>query len=68
VDFICRKLKLVVEIDGYSHRFKEYDDKERDQQLSKLGYSVIRFSESDVRNDLGNVIRVLESYLPGAKP
>ncbi|HET6528455.1 MAG TPA: DUF559 domain-containing protein [Balneolaceae bacterium] len=66
-DFICRKLKLIVEVDGYSHRFKTEEDKDRDERLIELGYIIIRFSESDVRNDLDNVIRVLESYVPNNK-
>ncbi|HEX6983222.1 MAG TPA: DUF559 domain-containing protein [Balneolaceae bacterium] len=40
VDFICRKLKLIIEIDGYSHRFKEEEDKDRDEWLAKLGYTL----------------------------
>jgi len=63
-DFICSKLKLVIEIDGYSHNFKYKEDLIRDKKLQELGYTVIRFSEKEVRNDIDNVIRVLESYLP----
>ncbi|MDZ7682380.1 MAG: DUF559 domain-containing protein [Fodinibius sp.] len=64
VDFISRKLKLIIEMDGYSHKFKHEEDKLRDKDLSELGYNVVRFSEKEVRNDLRNVISVLESYLP----
>lgn len=64
VDFISRKLKLIIEVDGYSHNFKFEEDKLRDKKLEKLGYIIVRFSEKEVRNDLDNVIRVLESYLP----
>jgi len=64
VDFISRKLKLIIEVDGYSHRFKHKEDKIRDKKLEELGYITVRFSEREVRNDLKNVIRVLESYLP----
>ncbi len=60
VDFICRKLKLVIEIDGYSHNFKQEKDRIRDQKLSKYGYTVLRFTENEVRNDINNVIRELE--------
>jgi very-short-patch-repair endonuclease len=63
-DFICRKLRLIVEVDGYSHYFKLREDEQRDQKLKRLGYSTVRFSEIEVRNDLENVMRVLESYLP----
>lgn len=64
VDFISRKLNLVIEVDGYSHTFKYDEDKLRDKRLQELGYTTVRFSEREVRNDLENVIRVLESYLP----
>ena len=63
VDFICRKLKLIIEIDGYSHRFKYEKDILRDKNLNKLGYTVLRFAESDIINDLDNVILALEYYL-----
>lgn len=64
VDFISRKLKLIIEVDGYSHKFKYEEDKVRDKRLEEFGYTTVRFSEREVRNDLENVIRVLESYLP----
>jgi very-short-patch-repair endonuclease len=60
----AQKLRLIVEVDGYSHRFKPKEDKERDEKLEKLEYAKVRFSETEVINDLENVIRVLESYLP----
>lgn len=63
VDFICRKLMLVIEIDGYSHNFKYNEDKIRDEHLNKLGYTVLRFQESEVQFDLENVIRGLESFI-----
>ena len=64
VDFICRRLNLVIEIDGYSHRFKEQADRERDQVLGDMGYRVVRFTEKEVMCDLDNVVRVLEGFLP----
>ncbi|PAU93161.1 DNA methylase [Aliifodinibius salipaludis] len=64
VDFISRKLKLIVEVDGYSHNFKHEGDKSRDKRLKELGYTTVRFSEKEVYNDLDNAIRVLENHLP----
>ncbi len=64
VDFISWELQLIVEVDGYIHKFKYGEDTLRDEQLEKLGYTVIRFSEKEIRNDLTNIIRVLERYLP----
>jgi very-short-patch-repair endonuclease len=56
VDFICRKLKLVIEIDGYSHKFKHKEDIIRDQHLTGLGYHVLRFTEQEVRHRIDDVV------------
>jgi len=60
VDFVCRKLKLVIEIDGYSHNFKHNSDISRDEKLEQLGYKVVRITEQQVMNDLQNVVRTIE--------
>ena len=60
VDFICRKLKLIIELDGYSHNFKYEDDKTRDKRLNALGYTILRYDEYEIMNDINNVIRTLE--------
>ena len=64
VDFICRKLKLIVEVDGRSHNFKAEEDASRDEVLQSLEYRILRVTEWEVRHDLQNVVRTLESYLP----
>ena len=63
VDFICRKEKLIVELDGKSHDHKQIQDQVRDARLNELGYNVIRIAESDVKYDLPNVIRTIEAHL-----
>ena len=60
VDFICRKLKLVIELDGKYHENQLEKDKRRDVRLNELGYQVLRISESEVMKDLQNVIRTIE--------
>lgn len=64
VDFIFRKLKIIIEIDGKSHDFMQDADIARDEILYNLGFTVIRFTEFEVHNDINNVIRTLENYLP----
>ena len=54
VDFICRKAKLIIEIDGYSHNFKYDEDMTRDQHLRELGYTVVRFREKDIKININN--------------
>ncbi len=63
VDFICRKLKLIIEIDGYSHYFKQEKDAERDRILSDMGYTVLRFTENEVRHNLDDVVSQLEKFV-----
>lgn len=63
VDFICRKLKLIIEIDGYSHNFKFEEDSIRDQKLKDAGYTVLRFSEQNIRHDLDNVTAEIQQKI-----
>ncbi|WP_430812669.1 MULTISPECIES: endonuclease domain-containing protein [unclassified Carboxylicivirga] len=63
VDFICRKLKLIIEVDGYSHQFKTEKDKLRDRTLNTLGYHVLRIDEYEIKKNLNNVIRVIAATI-----
>ena len=62
-DFMCLELKLIIEVDGYSHQFKTEADKERDNALTELGFTVLRFSDAEVMRDLPNVQRTLEIWI-----
>ncbi len=65
VDFYCKELNLVVEIDGAAHfsaEAQEYDH-ERDRQLQVLGLTVVRVKDSDVRDNAEHVARcIIEQY------
>lgn len=63
VDFICRELKLVVEIDGYAHKFKHKEDQIRDQFLLEYGYRVLRFSEQEVRHRIDEVVIIIDDKI-----
>jgi len=56
VDFISRKLNLIIEIDGNSHLSKSASDKERQDYLESLGYVILRFSEAEVVHRLDDVV------------
>jgi len=45
VDFCCLSLKLVVELDGAGHAYRSQAkrDRQRDLELEKRGYHVLRF-------------------------
>lgn len=62
VDFYCKELMLAIEIDGMSHYHEEAfaKDEVRQRKLESFGVRFIRFTESEVRYDMQNVIRALE--------
>ena len=64
-DFMCIELKLIKEVDGYSHNFKTEADIKRDEDLKALGFTVLRFSDKEVIRDLPNVQRTLEAWIAG---
>ncbi len=51
VDFYCAKLKLVIEIDGVSHKDKVEYDTHRDDVLNSFGLKVLRFDDQTVQNN-----------------
>jgi very-short-patch-repair endonuclease len=63
VDFVCRKLKLVIELDGSYHDLIKEKDAARDRRLKEHGFMVLRIAEKDVRNDFYNVIRKIENTI-----
>jgi len=61
-DFFCPSLGLVIEIDGDTH--DPDADARRDAAIQGAGFSVLRFTNSDVGNNLSGV---LEAILPKAR-
>ena len=65
VDFYCKPLNLVIEIDG-SYHFEEEQkvkDKERQQILEEMGLKFLRFSEEQIRKDMDIVLKAIEHYI-----
>jgi very-short-patch-repair endonuclease len=56
VDFACTKVRLVVEIDGGYHEGRQHRDAARERALAKLGWTVLRFAEHSVLEDLAAVV------------
>jgi len=56
VYFVCRKLRLVIEIDGSSHLTKGREDKIRQTFLEREGFTVLRLKEMDVVHRIDDVI------------
>jgi very-short-patch-repair endonuclease len=73
VDFICLKLKLVIEIDGYSHQLQENEIKDqiRQKEIESAGFHVLRFKDREVLNEISlvrnKVYRTIELILEEEK-
>jgi very-short-patch-repair endonuclease len=70
-DFSSREPMLVIELDGDTHGGREHYDAVRTDYLNKQGYTVLRFLNSDVFENLTAVLDALALYvqippLPGA--
>ena len=67
VDFYCPKARLVIEVDGGQHYTDEgrASDLKRDKLLQSFGLKVIRFSDTDVLNNIEGVIERLLAELTG---
>ena len=70
VDFYCKEVGLVIELDGLSHQYNEVMDLDERKQsyLESIGLKVIRFEDEDVIRDLPNVMRVIEYTALSLKP
>ncbi|WP_239447430.1 endonuclease domain-containing protein [Parasphingorhabdus marina] len=64
-DFLCRELKLIIEIDGYSHDTRQGYDLARTKDLENHGYRVARFSNRDVMTNVEGVVREIELIVSG---
>ena len=61
VDFLCRELKLVIELDGLSHETRADYDRARDSWMAAQGFRVLRYVNADVLGNLEGVARVIEA-------
>jgi leucyl-tRNA synthetase len=65
-DFICLDRRTVIEIDGVYHlNNKEYDDA-RTSFLNEEGFSVIRFTNEEVKSNIKDVLSKIKSTLDNA--
>ena len=60
-DFLCRELRLIVEVDGATHSTEAEisHDANRTSQLQSLGYQVVRFQNDEVINGMDEVLALI---------
>jgi very-short-patch-repair endonuclease len=62
-DFYCAEKKLVIEIDGGIHKDQVEKDQFRDDILNKLGYKVVRFTNTEVNDRFDNVMNNIRKLI-----
>jgi very-short-patch-repair endonuclease len=65
VDFYCKDLMLLLEVDGITHddELVIKKDEIRQEELETMGVSFLRFNELDVVDDIDNVMRSIEGWI-----
>lgn len=64
-DFMCFDLLLIVEVDSISHDSKSqviYDSK-RDEALTEIGFTVLRFFDWEVLNNITEISNITVSWI-----
>jgi very-short-patch-repair endonuclease len=67
VDFYCKQVNLVIEVDGGYH-FKDEQkilDKERQTILEKMGLNFLRFHDEEIKKDMPQVLRRIRKHIEG---
>jgi len=64
-DFMCTGLMLIIEVDGITHLDEEVaeNDEIRQKSLEDIGFTILRFNDDEVLNDMRNVERILEAFV-----
>jgi very-short-patch-repair endonuclease len=64
-DFFCKNLKLIIETDGVSHTWEGATERDarRTEELEKLGYTVLRFQDADVMDNIHHVKESIENWI-----
>jgi len=69
-DFVCLEKKLIIEIDGGYHNTHEQKifDTARESWLKEYGYTLLRFSNDDVKKNLPAVLKKIREGLSDSSP
>jgi len=64
-DFMCKELMLIVEVDGSIHQLEEVmkKDAERQKALEASGFTVLRFTNEEVLENINAVHSYLEDWI-----
>ena len=67
LDFYCKELLLIIEVDGSSHDKKKNYDEERDKFLRNLNIETLRISTEDIMTNLNKVNYKINKFIEARK-
>lgn len=62
-DFYCHELKLVIEVDGRVHETRQEYDRQRTEEMTLGGITVIRFTNDDIIHDMEAVLMKIKQQI-----
>lgn len=68
LDFVCNSRRLVIEVDGASHEYRQEHDHIRDAVLAREGFRTLRVSNASVRDNLDGVMERVRAELAADIP
>ncbi|MDQ5976111.1 MAG: hypothetical protein QG664_24 [Patescibacteria group bacterium] len=63
VDFCCVEKKLIIDIDGWKRRDNGGRDKARSEYFSGFDYTVLRFWNNDIDENLSGIVTEITKHL-----
>lgn len=67
-DFMCKELRLIIEVDGITHDDKFEEDKRRTNELNQAGFWVARFTDNEVLTNIQGVAKQIEKVIRQISP
>ena len=69
MDFVCLEKKLIIEVDGKYHDLPEQREEDfmRTEELSRIGFNLIRFDNVEIMNNIENVLYQIKEKLKDRK-
>jgi very-short-patch-repair endonuclease len=62
-DFMCKELRLIIEVDGITHDSKLEKDERRTDELRRAGFNVFRFTDEEVLTNIHGVASDIERII-----
>lgn len=63
VDFFSPEIALAIEIDGLTHDFRAADDERKTITLQKLGITILRFGDREVKENCAGVVAEIDRWI-----